>query len=49
MYTPEFLFCYFQVWNLSTSTGWNYEKDFHLSTGTGHFATVVVETNNNRL
>jgi len=36
-----------EVWNMSMSTsiGWTYEPDFKLSTGTGHFATVVFETN----
>jgi len=38
-----------EVWNLSTSIGWAYDKDFQLTTGTGHLATVIVETNNNRL
>jgi len=35
-----------EVWNLnlSTSVGWSYEKDFRLTTGTGHLATVVLET-----
>ena len=37
----------FQVWNLSMSTsiGWTYEPDFKLTIGTGHFATVILETN----
>jgi len=34
-----------EVWNLSTSIGWTYEKDFQLTTGTGHFATVVLDAN----
>jgi len=32
-----------EVWNLSTSVGWHYEEGFQLTTGTGHFATVVVQ------
>jgi len=34
-----------EMWNMSTSAGWNYEKDFQLTIGTGHLATVVVEIN----
>merc|ERR1712112_708468 len=33
-----------EVWDMSTSIGWIYEKDFELMTGTSDLATVVLET-----
>jgi len=38
-----------EVWDMSTSIGWIYEKDFQLTTGTGDLATVVLETSDGEL
>jgi len=38
-----------EVWDMSTSIGWIYEKDFQLTTGTSDLATVVLETSDGEL
>merc|ERR1712112_447917 len=38
-----------EVWDMSTSIGWIYEKDFELMTGTSDLATVVLETSDGEL